>query len=101
MSTAWIAGLYEGEGCISQTSSHGFRLTLVSTDLDVLKKLQKFVGGGTINPLKRYQEHHKPAWKWRLGDKKSVYKLLCDMMPWLGERRAYAALNALDTMDGI
>ena len=99
MSTAWIAGLYEGEGCIEQTSTYGFRLTIASTDLDVLKKLQRFVGG-TINPLKKYQAHHKDGWKWRLGDKKSVYNLLEAMMPWLGERRSYDALNALDTMDG-
>ena len=100
MSASWLAGMYEGEGCIEQTSTYGFRLIIVSTDLDVLQKIQS-ISGGTINPTKTYKKHHKPAWRWRLGDRKSVYKLLCDMMPWLGMRRSYAALNALDTMDKI
>jgi hypothetical protein len=101
MSIAWIAGFYEGEGCLEQTSLHGFRISIASTDLDVLIKAQSFMESGTINPLKKYKEHHKDAWRYRLGDKKTVSKLLQNMLPWLGNRRAYDALNALDKMDGI
>jgi len=101
MHIPWIAGFYEGEGCIEQTSRYGFRISLTSTDLDVLEKLQGYIGAGTITPTKKYKSHHKDAWKYRLGDKKSVTKLLTDMLPWLGNRRAYAAQNALDTMDQI
>jgi len=90
--------MYEGEGCLEQTSSKGFRISIASTDLDVLEKIQAFVGG-TINPLKRYQDHHKQAWKWRLGRKEAVSNLLSQMLPLLGNRRAYDALNALDTME--
>jgi len=58
MNISWFTGMYEGEGCLEQTSSKGFRISIASTDLDVLEKIQAFVGG-TINPLKRYQDHHK------------------------------------------
>ena len=100
LSIPYLAGFYEGEGCINQTSPYGFRITIVSTDLDVLERVQQSFGG-TLNPMKQYQPHHKPSWKWRLGDKKSVSQLLTQMLPWLGQRRAYDALNALDTIDRI
>jgi hypothetical protein len=90
--------MYEGEGCIEKTSSNGFRLSIASTDLDVLERIQTLVGG-SIRPLKRYQRHHKQAWKWRLGKKKDVTNFLSQIIPFLGNRRAYDALNALDTME--
>ncbi len=97
-----MAGLYEGEGNISQTSKHGYRIQIGMTDLDVLKRFRDMAGGvGTIRPLKKYKSHHKNAWKLRVGDKENVSRLLSMMLPYLGNRRAYDALNALDTMDRI
>ncbi len=95
-----MAGFYEGEGCLEQTSPQGYRIAILNTDLDVLEKFRELAGCGTIRPCKKYKEHHKDSWKLRIGDKKNVYRLLVAMLPWLGERRAYHALNALDTMDG-
>ena len=98
MNIGWMAGLYEGEGCIEKTSTRGYRLTIVSTDLDVIEKIQDFAGG-YVHPQKQYKPHHKPAWKWRIGTKREVIDLLTQMLPFLGNRRAYDALNALDTME--
>ena len=98
MNIGWMSGMYEGEGCIEKTSSKGYRLCIVSTDLDVIESIQAFAGG-RIYPQKQYKSHHKPSWKWRLGTKKDVTKLLTEMLPFLGNRRAYDALNALDTME--
>ena len=98
MNIGWMAGMYEGEGCIEKTSPRGYRLTIVSTDFDVIEKIHKFAGGH-VYPAKKYQTHHKPAWRWRLGTKPEVTKLLTQMLPFLGNRRAYDALNALDTME--
>ena len=94
----WLAGMYEGEGCIEKTSTRGYRLSIVSTDLDIIEKIQAFAGG-SVYPQKRYKAHHKPAWRWRLGTKEEVVKLLTQMLPFLGNRRAYDALNALDIME--
>jgi hypothetical protein len=98
MNIGWMAGMYEGEGCIERTSTRGYRLCIVSTDFDVIEKIQSFAGG-FVHPTKQYKSHHKPAWKWRLGTKREVTKLLTQMLPFLGNRRAYDALNALDTME--
>lgn len=99
-SIPWFAGLYEGEGCLEHTSPKGYRLTIASTDYDVINKLENCLGGYT-RVMKKYKPHHKEAWMWRLGTKASVYPLLEDMIPWLGLRRGYDAQNALDIMDGI
>ena len=98
MNIAWMAGMYEGEGCIERTSAHGYRLNITSTDFDVLEKIQAFAGG-YVHPKKVYKDHYKSQWIWRLGDKKGVKNLLTGMLPFLGNRRAYDALNALDTME--
>ena len=95
-----MAGLYEGEGNISKTSLNGYRITIVMTDLDVLEKYQRAAGGvGSISPMKKYKPHHKDSWKLRIGDKVSVARILSLMLPYLGNRRAYDALNALDDID--
>ena len=46
-------------------------------------------------------EGHKPFWIWHLHRRKEVYALLELMLPMLGTRRGYAALNALDMLDGV
>jgi hypothetical protein len=101
MSAAYMAGFYEGEGCIDRTSKYGFRITIANTDLDVLQKFKKFAGCGTINPSKKYKSHHKDCWKYRVAKKADVKRIFELMLPWLGERRSYDILNALDTMDQI
>jgi len=97
---AYMAGLYEGEGNISKTSLNGYRIQIGMTDLDVLERFREYAGGvGTISPTKKYQPHHKDSWKLRIGDKQNVARLLSTMLPYLGNRRAYDALNALDDID--
>ena len=94
-----MAGFYEGEGCIDRTSRYGYRITIVNTDLDVLEKFKEFAGCGTINLMKKYQPHHKTAWRYRISDKFNVKRIFELMLPWLGYRRAYDIQNALDKMD--
>ena len=100
LSIPYLAGFYEGEGCISQTSKYGFRISILSTDFDVISKVHQTFGG-TLNQCKQQAAHHKPCWKWRLGDKASVRALLELMLPYLGLRRSYDALNAIDIIDRI
>jgi hypothetical protein len=98
MNIGWMAGMYEGEGCIEQTSAHSYRLAIVSTDLDVIEKIQSFAGG-YVHPEKVYKLHHKPAWRWRLGKKNEVANLLEQMLPFLGNRRSNDAIKALNNME--
>ena len=100
---AWAIGLFEGEGsiCLHPTRCN-VRLSVTQSDPDVLARLQQ-VFGGTIG-FKTYRKkpaHYKPTWQWRLGNSKQVIPLLLKMLPLLGDRRAYVALNALDKLDRI
>jgi hypothetical protein len=70
------------------------------TDLDVLETFKEVVGmGGIYGPNKIYKKHHKPSWTWIITGKKDIQTLLSKMMPYLGLRRAYTALNILDNLE--
>jgi DNA-binding transcriptional regulator WhiA len=102
MNEAWFTGLFEGEGCIwKDPRSNSIRLTVNSTDKDIIDRLYQMAGCGDIKPIKFPPEraHYKPAWVWYLHKAKEVRRLLVLMLPYFGERRAYQALNALDTLE--
>ena len=104
MNLAWVTGLFEGEGCIyKDPRCNSFRLTINSTDKDVLQRFFNIVGVGKMIEGHHAPErqHYKPYWVWATHRKAEVKALLSMMLPMLGERRAYTALNALDTLDGI
>ncbi len=104
MNLAWATGLFEGEGCIyKDPRCNSVRLTLNSTDEDVLRRFAAVVGVGKITEGKHIKrnEHRKPFWVWTLYRKNDVAALLTLMLPLLGDRRGYTALNALDIIDGI
>lgn len=94
---AWASGLFEGEGCIL-TKRYGIKLKM--TDLDVVRRFQSVMGIGSIIPAKQPLPHHKLCYEWAVWNKAGVYRLLELMLPYFGERRAYAALNKLDQIDG-
>lgn len=87
----WIAGVYEGEGSITQNKS-GLTLSVSSTDRDVVEKLYKLSGVGRLQGpyfrseanLKKQPVNIKPIYRWAVYRKndiqyviKGVYELLC------------------------
>ena len=106
---AWAAGLFEGEGSIVFCNTQGYsfpRISIKMCDKDVLEKFSKIVGVERINgPYTTKQSkanpHWKPAYEWHTAKKKEVTRILSFFLPYLGARRAYKALNALDLIDNI
>ncbi len=98
---AWLSGIYEGEGCINKDrrKPSTWRISLVMTDFDVIDKLQKLTGVGSVRTRTKQKDHHKTAYQWIVGRKAQVQYLLSLMLPYLGNRRAHDALNALDTIE--
>jgi hypothetical protein len=94
----WATGLFEGEGCIT-TQNSGPVLQLRMADKDVVEQFVEVMGYGNIIPEKPAQPHHKPTWRWRVAKLSEVRRMLSMMLPLLGERRAYKALNALDDIE--
>ena len=105
MSFAWAAGLYEGEGSLTKRKGKiaSYELKIKMTDLDVLQRFQSVFNLGSINPVNSpsVKPHWKQCWVLSICNKPGIYRVLQAMMPHLGVRRSYDALNCLDTIDGI
>ena len=100
----WAAGLFEGEGCIVKRKDRNlYRLQLVMTDLDVVQDFRKVVGleDRTIETINRSDKptHYKQQYAFRIYKKADVVRVLSAMLPYLGQRRAYKALNCLDDIE--
>ncbi len=104
-SIEWAAGLFEGEGCISTSIDkrngnlrHG--LYLGGKDQDVIEDFSNVMGCGNVIQRKAKQrEHHATIYMWQVYAKDKVRECLELLLPHLGERRAYKALNCLDDID--
>lgn len=103
---AWAAGLFEGEGCITDIDSpNNPLLQMTMTDKDVMEKFVEIVGYGNlthVNKSATYQKDHwKDQWKWAVRKKSEVTRILSMFLPYFGDRRAYKALNAFDKQDKL
>lgn len=102
---AWAAGLFEGEGYITlmrvkarPDSLHLIRLGITMTDQDVLERFCRAVECGRVTGPHRHGDrpaHHKPVYRWGIGNRADVERILVAFLPWLGERRAAKANEML------
>ena len=103
-SIEWAAGLFEGEGHISNRISEGrkrYTLDINMTDRDVMEDFAEFFGlkcNGPYHPASA-KPHHLPFWRVSAGSKDKVREMLDAMLPHLGNRKAYSALNILDDLE--
>ena len=97
---AWAAGLFEGEGSITNNRTRA-KLNLAMTDKDVVEKFASIIGYGNVNPKKNHKKpsHWKDQWEWSVGKQSEVRRILSLLLPYLGNRRAYKALNILDDLE--
>lgn len=74
ISLEYVAGYFDGEGCVDATSKDGNvypRAHINSTDYFVLKEFKaKF--GGTFFPLKGRDPKHKPAYRWVVQGRRAL-----------------------------
>lgn len=85
-SLLWFSGLFEGEGSFSFYKEKARKITLTSTDRDVLERIVENFGGVIIKPKKR-KEHWKQEYVWYI-DKHQAYIIVIQMLPYLCERRS-------------
>ncbi len=108
-SIEWAAGIFEGEGSIVFCNTKGYifpRLSVKMCDEDVLCKFGEIVGvpkisGPYMTTQLKSNKHWRPAYEWRTAKRVEVARILSLFLPYLGNRRAYKALNALDLIDRI
>lgn len=108
--TAWLAGLFEGEGCITAKKSAGNQrfLLIKMTDEDVVRKAHRIAGVGklygpykAVNSKVRDTSHYKPFWQWSVFARDEVLYLGNAIIPHLGERRRAKMLEALDAVSKL
>lgn len=98
---AWAAGLFEGEGTVALVRGKppkqwvNLRMQVWSTDLDVLEKFQRIVGGKIYGPYAPKGLGTKPIWTWLLQSVEECKSVARSFLPWLGSRRTGDVGNAL------
>ena len=94
---AYIAGLFDGEGCISYKQydrkrpnnkkaypTWSIRMEIAMTDKSILVWVHEVLGVGTVNP-KRYKTKYtvgwKKQWRWRCQHR-AAYLVSCALFPY-------------------
>lgn len=101
---AWLAGLFEGEGCIWHTTRqssggetlHYYMLKMNMTDEDVVRRAAAITGCLDVyGPRRSKTPTTKPFWTWEVRKRADVTRLLTLMRPYMGQRRGALADKAL------
>ncbi len=97
---AYIAGIFDGEGCINLSSNKGFayvRVIVANTDYRIIQHFSSSFGGAVIK-LKKVNEKWKDSWQWVLSWTAAV-DFLEEIYPWLIIKRHQAeAVFAFDAI---
>ena len=108
---AWIAGLLEGEGCFSicirKTAKHNHKTVAVHcemTDEDVIIKLHKIAGCGTINKRanvsgREDRRVRKPTWIWSVQNHAGILRVCKAILPFMGTRRQAKIKELIDYVE--
>ena len=99
--TAWLAGLFDGEGCISiraqlnQTGARGVRIQVTNTNRELLEEVKRVTGIGFISMRYRNDPRHKPTFDWQTagGNAKGVLQLISHRLI-AKKARALEAINS-------
>lgn len=83
---AWLAGYIDGDGsvCLNKSTQATRRPILIidSCDSEILRYVIS-IAGGSLVAKKKYKDHHRQTWTWRLTGAKQVINLLAQLTPYL------------------
>lgn len=97
LETAWLAGLIEGEGCITFGDKHGVAVVVQMTDEDVVRRAHDVGRVGNVTGP-RLCGPHKPQWSWRVTSRDEVRDVLVAIRQWMGTRRRQRIEEALQRL---
>lgn len=93
MEIAWAAGLFEGEGCITDVEGR-FTLKVNNTDPWVIRRFDEIVGiGRTYGPYRNSEtdgHRRKPFYVW-VAAEEDAFDVTQALSPWLSPRRIQRA----------
>ena len=91
---AWLAGIFEGEGCFSRAGSSGQNARLTMTDEDTVRRFAAMLGARVRGPF-LHKGREKPMWSVSFGSFEQAQALLAYMWWGLGARRRARAVEVL------
>ena len=93
---AWLAGLFEGEGCIWEKRGRPI-LEIAMTDEDPVRHAHAVAGVGVVNQKRQVTKGGKHIWVWSVGRIEHAVGLAMTLYPMLGERRQKRIRECLDS----
>jgi hypothetical protein len=100
--TAWLGGLFEGEGNIAFVGKYSVCLSINMTDEDVVAKCFSVSGVGRRHgPYRVGLPRQKPMWSWIVGKQEELRHVLPLLLPWLGERRSARIVEAMARLEKV
>lgn len=91
---AWLAGLYEGEGCVVAPPSGGIRAKISMGDRDILERYCTLSGATLTGPHPACGVGTQPYWMATINGR-AAYALLAAIFDWLGNRRRAQVTKAI------
>jgi hypothetical protein len=92
---AWAAGIFEGEGCVTDVNGR-FALLVKNTDEWVIRRFHGIVEVGTVYGPYRNSEadghRRKPFWTWSAYEEDALDAMQM-LAPWLSKRRLNRAFE--------
>lgn len=106
--SAWLAGLYEGEGHAGLYGTGQPCLAITSTDRDVLDEVHRIVGVGYVGLVRKarltrgdVRDTAKDVYRWRTQRAEDVLTVAEAIGPWLRQRRTEQLLPVLERCRAI
>lgn len=95
----WMAGFFDGEGCVrlqivkrSRYYKADLRVSVSNTDIRGLDPFVKRFGGIRVRSCKPSKSHHKQVYRFDIGGKRA-YEFLMQVIPYLLVKREQAELS--------
>lgn len=88
----WVAGILEGEGSFTLSSSKGrskrIRVSVEMTDIDVVEGLYEVTGIGRVYICTQRKPEWKPSRVWAVSVRQDCFDLMQAVYPLMGKRRS-------------
>lgn len=92
---AWCAGLFDGEGCITNSRHVRPQLAMQMCDEDTVRRFHETIGVGHVNGPYHPKGGRNPTWSWVAAKQEDVGAVLMTLYPLLCDRRQERARRAL------
>ena len=95
LSNEYIAGLFDGEGCISITAGHFIRISITNCNQEVLELVQQTLGYGKV----RLKSSKSKCYDFRIDNRVDIKRFLQAVSPFLivKKEKAKEASHILET----